>query len=346
MSERWTSSLLKLGAQFDAGRVSAFETLPTNNVAITAEGVFCDLSHYGVLRISGEDAGRFLQAQLTNDVLALQTEGVQLNGWCSPKGRLIAVFNLWRDGDVYFMMLPRALVPGVLQRLRMFVLRSKVTLEDFSDQCVRLGLMWDGTMTPACSKINAPPPPPGKFIAIAEGTLLRVSQSRAVLIVDPLLAEGLWRTLTNVATAQIANAWDLAMIREGIIEIQPETQDAYVPQMANFELVDGVSFKKGCYPGQEIVARTQYRGILKKRMVRVRIASTTTLISGTPVFSPTFPDQAVGSIAASAMSDAQTIEALVVAQRAAIDDNSLYVDQNCSAINHLQILSLPYVTPD
>jgi len=345
MSESWTNSLLKMGAHFNAGRVTGYASDEPDDWSIGSRGI-CDLSHYGLIRVSGEDAGRFLQAQLTNDVLALDVGAAQLNGWCSPKGRLLAVFTLWRSSDAYYLMLPRLLQAGIQKRLGMFVLRAKVAIEDVSTFAVRFGLI-SGSSTELTDVLpNDPSPAPGTAHTTATGTVVRLSPTRTIVVVDPLAAEQTWDDLASQRSRLTANAWDLASIRDGVIEVLPETQDAYVPQMANFELAGGVSFKKGCYPGQEIVARTQYRGILKRRMVRVRIASETPLLPGTQVYSPLFPGQAAGTIATSARSAADTVEALVVAQLEAISNNSLFVDQSFSTAGQLAVLSLPYRLPD
>jgi len=345
MSESWTNSLLKMGARFDAGRVTGYASDTSDYWSIGSRSI-CDLSHYGLMRVSGEDAGRFLQAQLTNDVLALEVGAAQLNGWCSPKGRLLAVFTLWRTSDAYYLMLPRPLQAGIQKRLGMFVLRSKVAIEDASALTVRWGLI-GGTSTQLTDILpDSPSPAAGTALTTATGTVVRLSLARTIVLVNPQAAEQMWRDLLSQRSRLTANAWDLATIRDGVIEVLAETQDAYVPQMANFELAGGVSFKKGCYPGQEIVARTQYRGILKRRMVRVRIVSETTLSPGTPIYSPLFPEQAAGTLALSARADANSVEALVVAQLEAIRNNSLFVDQRFSSDGRLDVLALPYQLPD
>ncbi len=345
MSESWTNSLLKMGAQFDAGRVMGYASDTSDGWSIGSRGI-CDLSHYSLIRVSGEDAGSFLQAQLTNDVLALDVGVAQLNGWCSPKGRLLAVFTLWRASDAYYLMLPQPLQAGILKRLGMFVLRSKVAIEDASTLTIRLGLISGSSSELTDILPDAPTPVPGTVLTTARGTVVRLSPSRTVVVANPLDAEQMWGELLSQRSRLTANAWDLASIQDGVIEVLPETQDAYVPQMANFELAGGVSFKKGCYPGQEIVARTQYRGILKRRMARVRIASETTLAPGTQIYSPLFPEQAAGTLAISARADANSVEALVVAQLEAIRNNSLFVDPSFSSAGQLEVLALPYQLPE
>ncbi len=344
MSESWTNTLQKLGARFDAGQIVGYSSLPMADDHEARNGV-CDLSHYGVLKISGDDASNFLHGQFTNDVLALEAGQAQSNGWCSPKGRLLAVFTLWRSAQAYYLLLPRALLAATQKRLRMFVLRSMVIVEDESDLTIRFGLVRCEPTEAADAIGGLTALPKGVVSVHPSGTAVRISSTRTLMLSNAAAADTLWRELTANSTPLVANAWDLATIREGIIEIYPETQDTYVPQMANFELVDGVNFKKGCYPGQEIVARTQYRGILKRRMARVQIVREALVPAGTPVYSPNFPDQAVGSIAMSAKAEHGRIEALVIAQRESIDANSLYLSPQLVAADHLMVAALPYSIP-
>lgn len=269
----------------------------------------CDLSSQNaLLRISGDDAETFLHSQFTNDVKALAAGSAQWNGWCTPKGRLLATFVLARDADGFLLMLPAEFAEAIARRLRMFVLRSKVKVEDVTPDVPRFGL-WDGTI------------PAGAY---------RLGESRA-------LAFG----ASPVGRPATAEGWALSLIREGIVQVVPGTQEEFVPQMANYELVGGVSFRKGCYPGQEIVARTQYRGILKKRAVRVRSAAK--LSPGDSVYSEAFGDQSAGIVANVAASPEGGFEALVVAQLDAIGQRNLR--HGSLAGPALDIEPLPYPFP-
>jgi len=259
-----------------------------------------------LVAVSGDDAAAFLHGQFTNDVLALEPGQAQWNGWCSPKGRLLATFVLARGQEGYFLMLPMALREAFQKRLQMFVLRSRVKIENFSATVPHHGV-WGGSL------------PEGAFALGADyGVVLD-------------------------ATAPAARggdfaAWSLVLVRAGVLVVVPETQDQFVPQMANFELVGGVNFKKGCYPGQEIVARTQYRGGLKRRMVRV--SSPVACAPGASVYSSAFGEQSAGMVANAAPSPEGGFEALVVAQLEAIalDDLRLASPQGTP----LSILPLPY----
>jgi len=329
MNERWLQVLQSAGAVFTNGRVTHF----ADARKLDGNAALCDLSHYGVIKVSGEEAAKFLQAQLTNDVVALSVGQAQWNGWCSPKGRLLVTFLIWRSDAHYFLLLQKSIQQTIQKRLSLFVLRSKVTLEDVSDGWQRMGMLADD---------NSSIPLPSNLMqseANKLGVVIRLSNQRTLIFAETETAISTWQTLSTTISRVGGNDWDLAGIRDGIIDISVETQDAYVPQMVNFELIGGVNFKKGCYPGQEIVARTQYRGILKRRMVRVTFAADNLPIVGTPLYSPAFAEQAAGTIALAAKNGTM-VEALVVAQIDAITSNSLYLD---AALTHqLNLLDLPY----
>lgn len=329
MNERWLQLLQLEGATFSNGRVTHFAATPTRN----GNDALCDLSHYGVIKVSGEEAAKFLQAQLTNDVLALNDGQAQWNGWCSPKGRLLVTFLIWRHDNSYLLLLPKSLQVAIQKRLGMFVLRSKVVIEDVSNVWQRIGVIAD-TNTSLTLPTNLMQCETNKL-----GLVIRLSNQRALIVAEIVTAIATWQTLSKTISRVGANDWDLAGIRDGIIDITPETQDAYVPQMVNFELIGAVNFKKGCYPGQEIVARTQYRGILKRRMVRATFAAIDIPIAGTPLYSPAFAEQVAGTIALAAK-NGEAIEALVVAQIEAITSDSLY--QDAAFTKKCQILNLPY----
>ena len=339
MSDQWISHLQGQGARFADGRVVDFGA-PEREIAATAVGeILCDLSHEGLLRVAGPDAGAFLHAQLTNDVLALPVGGAQWNGWCSPKGRLLVTMLVWRDEDGYVLQMPRALQAAIQKRLQMFVLRSKVTLSDDGIDRERFGVA--GELAAATEFFDASM---GIMTVRNFGALqvVRLSAKRYELVAPVAAAMENWRLLAATATKAGAPAWDGLAIEEGVLQVLPATQDAFVPQMANFELIGGVSFKKGCYPGQEIVARTQYRGILKRRTIRVHCNEN--LSPGEPLYAPEFADQPAGMVANAAPSAEGGCAALVVAQIESIKANSLRargVDGPA-----LERRPLPYAVPE
>jgi tRNA-modifying protein YgfZ len=335
LMQSWVSFLNAQGARFDAGRVLDFGDASHAKLAV------CDLSHYGLIRVTGVDAASFLQAQLTNDVNALEDGDWQLTGWCTPKGRLLVTFVLWRWQNEYWLMLPRDLQAGVQKRLGMFVLRAKVVLTDASDLFVRIGVVSLDDADAASNQGAA-----SRKLSFADDTLnIPLSARRALLLAPTEKAEAVWQRVSRTHAPRGANAWDLALIYDGVLEVRVPTQEQFVPQMANFDLTQAVSFKKGCYPGQEIVARTQYRGILKRRSTRVITSRSTSLSVGSDVYSPLFPDQAIG-MAALVAHDNDGVHALVATQIEAIRADTLYSRPDCDEAARLRVAALPYIVPE
>jgi hypothetical protein len=204
------------------------------------------LTRYGLLSVTGTDARAFLHAQLTNDIEHLSGDRAVLAGWCSAKGRLLASFLVVPSADGFLLQLARDLAAPVAKRLSMFILRAKVKLADESESWEQFGV-WDAQLS------NAGVSWSGKVatVHVGEGRYLQ------------LAPRGALKEPANADEVQ----WALQEIRAGRPLITGATQDQFVPQMVNFEQLGGVDFKKGCYPGQEIVARAQYRGQVKRRMV-------------------------------------------------------------------------------
>ena len=205
------------------------------------------LNRYGLLSVSGTDARDFLHAQLTVDIQNLPPQRATLAGWCSAEGRLLATFLVVPAPQGFLLQLARDLVPAVARRLSMFVLRAKAKVVDESDAWAQFGV-WDA---PAPAGVSWE----GERVSVPCG-------DRRYLRLEPAAA-------ASLAPNAEEEAWTLQEIRAGRPLITAATQDQFVPQMVNLEQLDAVDFRKGCYPGQEIVARAQYRGQVKRRMVRL-----------------------------------------------------------------------------
>jgi hypothetical protein len=247
---------------------------PAEHLAAVLRGpVRAELADYGVLAANGADATTFLQSQLTGDVAALDGAHMQLAGYCTPKGRLIATFHMFRNraagDDAYYLLTPRDTLPAVLKRLSMFILRSKVKLADVSDAWSGSAVAGSGSARLIEQAFGAAPPI--NEAVVRDGTVIarRPDAPRVAeryLIVAPASEAG--HTAARLRDAQVVDAgvWWWTQIDAGIPEVFAATQEKFVPQMINFEVLGGVNFKKGCYPGQEIVARSQYLGRLRRRM--------------------------------------------------------------------------------
>ena len=215
------------------------------------------LTHRGVIRARGADAAAFLQGQLTNDVQALDACRACLAGYCSAKGRLLASFVVWRPApDEFLLACDADLLPATLKRLRMFVLRAKCQLNDATAEVPLAGLA--GTAAAAWLGDAAP-----------AAVWSRTSHDGAAAIRLPDAAGAPRFLLTGAPPPDLPalppGAWRWLEVASGVATIVPATVDQFVPQMLNFEVLGGVDFRKGCYPGQEVVARSQYRGTLKRR---------------------------------------------------------------------------------
>jgi len=302
MINEWKAFLQTAGAEFNGSGVTSFGNSRRElSVAITGN-VFADLSHYGLIAVHGKDAETFLQGQLTNDVRIVDAGHSQLTGLCNPKGRLLASFRLFRHGDSYYLCLPGDMVEGVLNRLRMFVLRSEVTLEESSDTFVHLGISGIDAAATLADFAGELPAAVGEVCAGDNQIVIQVPgihpSYELFTTVEP--ASSLWDQL-NVHSAPVGEeAWRLLDIQAGIPVIYPQTREAFVPQMINLQLVDGVSFKKGCYTGQEIVARMEYLGKLKRRMYRARVSADTPPRPGDEVFSGDDSRQNCGQLVSAA----------------------------------------------
>ncbi|MGX6567496.1 MULTISPECIES: folate-binding protein YgfZ [Cupriavidus] len=246
------------------------QELAANLEALSGSGIVCSPPGLGLVRVAGDDAGSFLHTQLTNAVEDLKAGAARLAGYCSPKGRLLATFLMWRDVEGIVLQLSADIQAPVQKRLSMFVLRAKAKLSDITPTHAILGLAGAGAAK-ALAAAGLPVPEVAFAVAEADGiTVIRLpdgaGQPRWQLVLPAERAEAVRAALAASLQDATPALWDWLEVQSGLPRIVAATQEQFVPQMINFELVGGVNFRKGCYPGQEIVARSQYRGTLKRRM--------------------------------------------------------------------------------
>ncbi len=282
------------------------------------------LADQGLIRASGEEAAGFLHNLLTNDINHLAEGTARHAGLCTPKGRLIATFLIWREGGDYYLLLSADILPAILKKLSMYVLRSKVRLADVSGERVLIGVC-GAALGPAETMRTAP---------CEGGIAIRLDADRVVLAVPAGTQPA------GLPPAGTLADWHLAEIRHGMPRITAATQELFTPQMANYELpaVGGVSFQKGCYPGQEVVARTQYLGKVKRRMYRAKLAAL--VPPGTEVFTPEAGDQHCGAVVLSAPAPAGGGECLLVVQSSGAEAGEVHVGSPAGP--RAEILPLPY----
>jgi tRNA-modifying protein YgfZ len=275
------------------------------------------LADWGVIRAQGTDAASFLHGQLTQDVQHLDVQAARLAGYCSAKGRLLASTVIWRDtADELLLACSADVLPATLKRLSMFVLRARCKLSDASPAIALYGLAgaaataWLGAQAPAQAWQRAD---------TAQGQVVRLPDAQGVAryllaVTAPSEAPAL--------PALPAAAWAWLEVTSGVARIVAATVEQFVPQMVNLELVGGVNFQKGCYPGQEVVARSQYRGTLKRRAFVFDLDAAAQ--PGQEVFHSDDAGQPAGMVINAASLD-EAHRALVEIKLAALDAGTLHL---------------------
>lgn len=304
--------------------------------------VVADLSPLGLLEIAGIDAEPFLQGQLSNDVKALVPGVCQYTSYSTAKGRMLANFVLWRSAPTTF----RALLAGdvaadVARRLRVYVLRSKVSIADRSAETFRLGIGGPSASTVVQSAFGVAPPP-FAVATVDDTTLLGLPGRRWVAVGDGDQRDAAASRLTRHARPAGYPVWSWLTIDAGIPLIGAATQDQFVAQAANWDVLGGVSFQKGCYPGQEIVARTRYLGRLKERLYAYH-ADADGIAEGTRTYSAVFGDQPCGTVVNAAAAPQGGSDLLAVVQLAAADAHDVRLGSPDG--ERLAARALPYAIP-
>jgi len=286
------------------------------------------LDDFSLLRFSGPDTAAFLQGQLTCDVQALNTGASSYGGYCTPKGRLLATFLLWPDDTGFMLLLPEPLAEGMRKRLTMYILRSKVKAEDIAPALACIGITGADAARQAAALGGALPERVHGVATGAGVTVIRLPGERYLAVAARQQAQ----------LPADNGAWAALDIANGIPYILPATQEEFVPQMVNLDLIGALSYTKGCYPGQEIVARTHYLGRLKQRMYRATVAAPAA--PGDKLYCADLGDQAAGKIVASAPAAAGQQDVLAVLQTANAATASYHCGSPQGAV--LTLATLPY----
>lgn len=296
------------------------------------------LDDWGLILAEGPDAASFLQSQLTQSVQDLPAGRARLAGYCSPKGRLLATFVAWRPApDMIALACSADLLPATLKRLSMFVLRAKCRLRDGADSFALWGLAGPGAAAwLGAEAAGAAPMSSGTRQDRAGGRWIRLPDAQST-------PRWLWVAAPADAPPAVpslsAEQWSWLEVRSGVARVVARTADHFVPQMVNLELVGGVDFQKGCYPGQEVVARSQYRGTLKRRMVMV--SADGALQPGDEVFHPADPGQPAGEVVLAAPGHDGRWSALVEVKRSLLAQGF----KLSSGQVDMQVEDLPYPLP-
>jgi hypothetical protein len=335
----WTEFLISQGAMLDDGVVASFGDAAGELTAAVSQTVLADLSRFGLIGLAGEEAQTFLHGQITNDLRGLNEKAAVFAGYLSAKGRMLANFLVMKRGGDVLVMLPAELREPIQKRLSMFILRSKVNARDASPEWVRLGV--NGPQATAALTQALGYDLPVGLMSMAHGEqsfVLRLGDHRFDVFVQTDAAPVLWQKLAACCKPVGAPAWDWLMVQAGVPMVLPQTQDYFVPQMANMEILGGVSFNKGCYPGQEIVARSQYLGKVKRRLFLAHVD--VEAVAGDELFSADLPDQAAGHIANAAAAPGGGCDVLVVSHTSCVEAGDVRLKSRDGA--KLVFQPLPY----
>jgi folate-binding protein YgfZ len=301
---------------------------------------FCELAQLGLVRFSGEEARDFLHNQLTCDVSALQPGQSTYGAYCTPKGRVLVTFLLWRSPDGFFMQLPASLREPIQKQISRYILRSKVKAADATGEWTLVGVMGKDAAALVRRVVGRTPDTVREVAGAADAMVIRLPGERFEIVAARDKAQAMLESLAAGAEKADGEQWQRQIIRAGVPVILPATQEEFVPQMINLDLIGAVSYDKGCYPGQEIVARMHYRGTLKQRMYLANIGSDERPQPGEKLYSPGFGEQACGTVVNAARSPDGGHDLLAVVQISAAERGSVH--WKTAAGPALKLLELPY----
>lgn len=323
----WQRYLSSQGAVINDDQIHFHES-PTDFQALLAEddGIMSPLLHQGLISVKGPDAARFLQGQITSDVLQLAVGESTSGARCNAKGRMLASFVLFHaENQHFFLQLHRSLITPLIDELTKYAVFFKVELSDISDRYCLLG---------SAGKSDE------KISLTDTAYQYPLADGRKIFIVSAEKVPSVWEALRDTVKPVGTELWQLMDIRSGLGHVEVDTVDLFIPQMLNFQAIAAISFKKGCYTGQEVVARMKYLGRLKRRMYRIGVpAPKDRLLPGMPCYLQG-QNQSVGHVVSTARCDTERLEMLVVLNEEAAGSDGLVIGiQPYSAIEKL---SIPY----
>lgn len=294
----WKTLLMDTGAEFNGDGLCHYGN-PDQEIRLLAAGdILCDLSHVGLIGVHGADARSFLQAQLANDMRQVDAERSPLGCYLSPKGRVLANFRIIAAGPSFYLQLPQDNVEETVTQLRRFILRAQVSVEDDPHAFIRFGLAGPHAARILESLWGSAPSAPNQTQIQQEIRVIRTHgiHPRYEFWGDLPAMSRLWNQLLAHCAPVGPASWELLDILSGLAYVQPQTRDMFLPQMLNLDVLDGIGFQKGCYPGQEIVTRTRSRGTLKRRLYVCRIDSNAVIVPASSVHATGDEDQAIGHV--------------------------------------------------
>ncbi|WP_297364829.1 folate-binding protein [Thauera sp.] len=343
----WIEHLARLGATVGEAAPSVTPSVSFADAASEARAaedatIAVPLLHLGTIRSQGPDSATFLHNLVSNDVKNMGADTAAWNSFNSPKGRMIASLLVWTEDGGHALALSADILPAFLKKFSMYVLRSKVKLADARAELALIGVA--GPQAEAIVQAaGAALPTADMCHMLSAGGLrcIRLGAQRYVLAAATEAAPAVFDALLGAGAVRAGTAaWQLGMIRAGLPLITAATQEEFVAQMLNYELIGGVDFHKGCYPGQEIVARTQYLGKLKKRTYRLALPAGVAATAGTDLYAPDFGEQSAGKLVNLAPNADGSLEALAVIQSSSAEAGEIRVGAPDGP--RATLLDLPY----
>ena len=344
MTPEFEQALIASGARLYEGGILDFGDPAAELRAAESQAIVVPLTMFSMLEFSGEDAEPFLHGQLSCEVKGVTPGGATYGAYCSPQGRMLASLILLRLESSFLMLLPASIAEVIRKRIGMFVLRSKVKI--VRAEQVLLGLS-GGDVQPDPAGTNAASSDAMRW-SCKPGGDIRVqlsvgSAGRVLLAVPQGMAAARWQALAQRFRPAGTSCWEWLDIRAGIPWIGAETREEFIPQMANVDLIGGVSFSKGCYPGQEVVARTQFRGQVKRRMFLAHVDAASAPHAGDALFSDDLGDRGSGKVVSANAAPSGGYDLLAVVSVASKDASTVRLGSNAGPA--LQFRNLPYPVP-
>ncbi len=281
--------------------------------------MLCDLSSFGLLQVSGQEAEKLLQGQLTCDVTMLHQGNSCLGAHCNPQGRIISLFYLFRFRDAYYLFMPRSMVSTAMNALKKYAVFYKAELTDASDALISIGYVGSNLPPDIAATSAVITPPAGK--------------NRHIIIGEAATIKTLWETLARDTEITNAYAWKHVNILNNIPTIYPETSEKFLPHELNLDKLEAIDFSKGCYTGQEIIARMHYRGKLKNHMYLTKITSNVAPLPGDDISSLQGQDiRATGFVVDACREDKTNYLALITTDEANAKNEHLFLDHDYKAV--------------
>jgi folate-binding protein YgfZ len=342
MNTEWEKFLSARNATLKNNHIENFGHSITEEQEAFSNLVLADLSHYALIKASGEDVIDFLQGQFTNDIKLVSDNLSQLSAYCNPKGRILANFRVFKRDEDFILRLHEDILEPTLKRLRMFVMRSKVELLDSSDELMRIGIAGENASTKLSAIFTRLPENTDEAVTENDTTIIKLAGTvPRYEVYGPLeMIKSLWETLEKDAVNIGKNSWDLLTIRAGIPEIVTGTVEAFVPQMVNLQAINSLSFTKGCYPGQEVVARMHYLGKVKRRLYIASAETDTLPIPGQSIVTGAESEEKAGQIVMASWSGDNIVELLAVLIIEKAENEALHIESHAGP--SLTLADLPY----